>query len=269
MYHTKFHFIAVALLLCACTDNDGSVTFETITTNKTVSLSNDSVPPTCSVNIRLEQATEKTGRAGEIINSTVIRKLFNRDDDKMQDAAEAFSNEYTTNYIKTLLPLYNQDRNDSTKREWYHYHYIINSRTQKGNEGTVVYIADINYREGGTHAVNYQIVWNFEEKTGRQIQINDIFVDGFEAQLKPILLNALKENTGLTTISALKEKGYLRSTNIYVPENYILGDETITFVYNPDEIAPNSLGSIELTISYAEIEPLLKLSLTTDSHDSR
>lgn len=260
MYHTKFHFLAVALLLCACTDNDDAVTFETITTNKTVNLSNDSVPPTCNVNICLEQATEKSGRAGEIINSTVTRRLFNRDDDKMQKAAEAFADEYTTNYVKTLLPLYNQDRNDSTKRTWYHYHYIINSRTQKGNEGTLVYIADINYQEGGTQAMNHQIVWNFEEKTGRQIQIKDIFIDGFEAQLKPILLNALKENTGLTTMSALKEKGYLRSTNIYVPENFILGDETITFVYNPDEIAPNSLGSIELTISYTEIENLLVLS---------
>ena len=75
MYHTKFHFIiAIALLLCACTENDGSVTFETITTNKSVCLSNDSVPPTCSVNICLEQATKKSGRAGEIINSAVIRK---------------------------------------------------------------------------------------------------------------------------------------------------------------------------------------------------
>ena len=261
MYHTKFHFIiAIALLLCACTENDGSVTFETITTNKTVSLSNDSVPPTCSVNICLEQATERSGRAGEIINSTIVRKLFNRDDERMQGAAEAFADNYTKNYINTLLPLYNQDRNDSTKRVWYHYHYIINSRTQKGSKGTLVYIADINYREGGTHAVNHQIVWNFEEKTGRQIKINDIFADGFEPQLKPILLNALKENTGLTTIWALKEKGYLRSTDIYVPENFILGDETITFVYNPDEIAPYSLGSVELTISYAEIDHLLKLS---------
>ena len=260
MYNCKFYIIAVALFLCACTENDGTVTFETITTNKTVNLSNDSVPPKCSVNITLEQATKNSGRAGEIINSAIIRKLFNREDEDMQAAANGFIDEYTSNYVNTLLPLYNQDRSDSTKRVWYHYHYIINSRTQKGNKGTLVYIADINYREGGTHAVNQQIVWNFEEKTGRQIKYSDIFVDGFEAKLKPILLNALLQNTGLTSVWDLKQNGYLHSNEIYVPENFILGDETITFIFNADEIAPSSVGPTELIISYREIENLLKLS---------
>ena len=45
--------------------------------------------------------------------------------------------------------------------------------------------------------------------------------------------------------------------NIYVPENFILGSDAITFIYNPDEIAPYSLGSIELTIAYTAIEKIL------------
>ena len=68
----------------------------------------------------------------------------------------------------------------------------------------------------------------------------------------------MKEKTGLSTNQALHSQGYLRSTDLYVPENFILSDNAITFVYNPDEIAPYSLGSIELTIGMPALETLLK-----------
>lgn len=255
-----FYSCIFALLLCACGQEKEMITFETVTADKTVALSNDSIPPMCSVTIRLEQATPESGRAGEIINATVANRLLNRGDDGIQQAAEAFATEYTNNYIKTLLPLYNQDRKDPSKHAWYHYHYIINSHTQTGSKGTVVYLADINSREGGNHAVNQQVVMNFETATGRLLTTKDIFVDGFEVVLKPILLKALQEKTGLASMKALHDKGYLNGIDIYVPENFILSSDAITFVYNPDEIAPYSVGSTELTIAYAAIEKILSSS---------
>ena len=42
-----------------------------------------------------------------------------------------------------------------------------------------------------------------------------------------------------------------------MPENFILGSDAITFVYNPDEIAPYTVGSIELTIAYATVDRIL------------
>ena len=259
MYMRLFYSCAFILLFCACSQ-DSNITFETITVNKTVALSNDSIPPMCSVNIHLEQATPESGRAGEIINATVANRLLSRGDDGIRQAAEAFAQEYTNNYIKTLLPLYNQDRKDLNKHAWYHYHYIINSHTQAGSKGTVVYLADINYRLGGNHVVNQQVVMNFETKTGRLLTTKDIFVDGYETLLKRILLKALKENTGLKTLKELRKKGYLRGTSIFVPENFILSNDAITFIYNPDEIGPYSLGSTELTIAYTAMNKILSSS---------
>ena len=256
MYMRIFYFCAFVLLFCACSRKSETITFETVAVNKTVALSNDSIPPMCSVNIHLEQATPESGRAGEIVNATVADRLLNRGDDGIQQAAEAFAEEYTSNYIKTLLPLYNQDRKDLSKHAWYHYHYIINSHTQAGSKGTVVYLADINYRQGGSHVVNQQIVMNFEESTGRLLTTKDIFVDGFESFLKKILLKALKENTGLKT----RKRGYLRGMDIFVPENFILSNDAITFIYNPDEIGPYNLGSTELTIAYTAMNKILNSS---------
>ena len=263
MYMRLFHSSVFVLLLCACSEKVETITFDTVTVDKVVALSNDSVPPTCSVNIRLEKATPESGRAGEIINTTVAQRLLQRGDDNMQEAAQAFADDYTANYVKTLLPLYNEDRGDTKKHAWYHYHYIINSHTQIGSKGTVVYLADINYREGGNHAINHQVIMNFEEETGRELTARDIFVDGFEATLKPILLKALQEKTGNATMKALNDNGYLTHAEIHVPQNFILSSNAITFVYNPDEIAPDSIGCIELTISFADIDNILK---TTFEH---
>ena len=163
------YYCAFILLLSACSKEKETITFETITAEKTVALSNDSIPPTCSVTIHLDQATAESGRAGEIINATVAKQLFNHGDDGLQQAAEAFAEEYTTNYVKTLLPLYNHDRQDSTKSTWYHYHYIINSHTQAGSPSTLVYLADINSREGNAHAISQQVVMNFDTATGRRL----------------------------------------------------------------------------------------------------
>ena len=251
---------AIVLFLCACSQERDAITFETVTVDKTVALSNDSVPPMCSVTIRLEEATPESGRAGEIINATVTERLLRRSDDGIRQAAEAFATDYTDNYVKSLLPLYNQDRRDPNKHAWYHYHYIINSHTQPGSKGTVAYLTDINSREGGNHVVSQQVVMNFEAATGRLLTINDIFVDGFEIRLNPILLKALKEKTGLSSMKALHDKGYLHGMDIYVPENFILSNDAITFIYNPDEIAPYSVGSTELTIAYAAIDNILRSS---------
>ena len=37
----------------------------------------------------------------------------------------------------------------------------------------------------------------------------------------------------------------------------ILGGETITFVYNPYEIAPYALGSTELVLPYSQLNKIL------------
>lgn len=260
----KKHIIPVLgllLLFAGCSGNDeGVVEFEPVITDQMAVLSNEDNSPTCSVHLELQEATKDCGHPGELINAAVMKRLLDREESSMKVASEAFANHYTDTYKKTMLPLYNQDRADTTKRAWYQYHYIITSSTQKGSKGTLVYLATVDYYEGGAHGINQLITMNFEAKTGRQLSLSDIFASGYEQPLKNILLKALKAKTGCTTMGALKEKGYLYSMDIFPSENFILGEETITFVYNPYEIAPYAMGSTELIIPYSDVDKLLKNS---------
>lgn len=254
--------LCLCLLMCfSCKGSDeDSIKFETVTVERTVILSEEENAPTCSVHLKMEEATTANDHRGELINETVMKRLLDREEATMKLAAEAFADNYTDSYKKTMLPLYKQDRSDPSKRPWYEYHYVINCTTQKGSKGTLVYLAIIDYYEGGAHGINQLITLNFETKTGRQLTLTDIFAPGYEQPLKDILLKALKSKTGCTTLNALRDKGYLYSMDIFPSENFILGEETITFVYNPYEIAPYALGSTELVIPFSDIEKLLKNS---------
>ncbi|MBQ8989920.1 MAG: DUF3298 domain-containing protein [Prevotella sp.] len=254
-------FLSFFLLLAGCKGSDeNEVEFQTVVTDKSVVLSNETLSPTCTVHLQLEEATEANGHRGELINATVMKRLLDREEATMKLAADAFAEDYTSTYKTTMLPLYNQDRADTTKRAWYQYHYIIDSSTQKGSKGTVVYLATVDYYEGGAHGINQLLTLNFEAKTGRLLTLSDIFVPGYEQSLKNVLFKALKAKTACGTLTALHEKGYLNSMDIFPSENFILGEETITFVYNPYEIAPYALGSTELIIPFSDIEKLLKNS---------
>lgn len=256
-----FTISALALLMAGCHGGDENIVeFEPVVTDKKVTLSNEANSPTCTVHLALQEATKESAHPGELINAAVMKRLLDREESTVKLAAEAFANSYTDSYKNTMLPLYNQDRADTTKRAWYQYHYIINSSTQKGSKGTVVYLANIDYYEGGAHGINQLITMNFESKTGRQLTLQDIFATGYEQPLKDILLKALKAKTGCNTLTALRNKGYLYSMDIFPSENFILGEETITFVYNPYEIAPYAVGSTELIIPYSDVDKLLKNS---------
>ena len=175
----------------------------------------------------------------------------------MQQAADSFATMYTDNYQINLLPLYNQDKGNQKKSEWYNYHYILKTSTEQGYKNATVYHVYLDYYEGGAHGINQHLTMNFEQSTGRQLMLADIFVPGYERQLSSMLQKALCSYVGVGSVKELKDQGFLYSMDMFPSENFILGEEAITFIYNPYEIAPYEKGSIELTLSYSALDDIL------------
>lgn len=250
------------LLLTGCGQIDeNEVVFDTVVVDKSVKLCNEENSPVCTIHLSMEYANEDNGHKAEVINKHINDKLLGQQQEMaVENAANVFADEYTENYVKNMLPLYNQDRADSTKRAWYEFHYVITTNTQTGSKGTTVYLATVDFYEGGAHGTNQLLTLNFESKTGRQLNLSDIFVDGYEQELTRVLLQALKEKTGTNSMAQLREKGFLKSMDMYPTENFILSDETITFVYNPSEIANYTEGPIELIIPYSDLKSVIKNS---------
>jgi hypothetical protein len=252
-------FVLVALLLSACgSDEDERIIFDTVTADKVVKLSNEENSPSCAVHLQIRYATEENGHKAEVVNSFILDKLLNLKDLDMQQAVDSFANGYTSSYIHNFLPLYNQDRADESKRSWYEYHYIITSETQGGRQNTSVLIADIDYYEGGAHGINQRQILNFSNETGALLSLQDIFVPGYEERLTAVLLRSLCDKVGVEDIHELHENGYLFSMDMFPASNFLINDETITFYYNPYEIASFDKGSTELVLSLTELQDILR-----------
>ena len=255
----KIFFILLALFffLTGCGTDEAPIQFEVATADKTVTLASHENAPMCKVHLELSYATEDNGHKAEIINNSIEKRLLNLQDMPMQQAADSFAILYTDNYQNSLQPLYLQDRDNEKKTAWYNYHYIIKTQPEKGHKGATVYHIYLDYYEGGAHGISQHLIMNFEQSTGRQLALADIFVPGYESRLCQALEKTLCAYVGAGSIKELKDQGYLYALDMFPSENFILGEEAITFIYNPYEIAPYDKGCIELTITYSDLDDIL------------
>ena len=146
----------------------------------------------------------------------------------------------------------------SMKGNKYGTHRVIEPKGVLTQAAWTVYIAEIDYYEGGAHGINQRQIFNFINDTGVLIGLEDIFVPGYEDQLNEILLQALCEKVGVEDIHRLHENGYLFSMDMFPAKNFILNNETITFIYNPYEIASYDKGSTELTLPLEDLKNILR-----------
>lgn len=252
-----------ALLMTACGGNGGGLFsgngFDTdeAKVTKVVNITDEENAPKCHIALNVKYVKGDDERA-KTVNNAIEQRLFMMDSLTMQQAVDSFANLYTSDYRKNMAPLYREDKDDETKRAWYEYKYEVTTETKAGKDGCMVYIINLDMYEGGAHGINQQLVMNFDAKTGRQLKYDDIFVQGHEFRLREMLLDELKKQTDTNTLDELHAKDYLLTMDIYAPQNFILGDDEVTFIYNPYEIAPYAKGNTELTLSYSKLKDIMK-----------
>lgn len=253
MKYSPIHTICAVLSVLACLSCGGnsstsSPDFEKLTVEKTVSIDNGKDAPQCHVHLEVLQAKNATNEVGRQINDAVVQKIFDMEDLSPKAAADSFANTYTRDYRKNMAPLYREDRADAKKHPWYEYRYVVSTEVRDNGDGVTNYLITLDYYEGGAHGITQLLTMNFDNQTGRRVTLTDVFGADYEAQLTEQLLTALLKKTGDRNLEALHQHGYLYSMDMFVPENYIIGDDRVTFIFNPYEIAPYSEGRIELEI---------------------
>ncbi len=102
---------------------------------------------------------------------------------------------------------------------------------------------------GGAHGYYYENYKNFNLKTNKTYQLNDLFSTIDAKNWEPILLkNYLKDY----------EEELLFEKEIPLNSNFYFDGKEITFVYNQYEIGPYAAGVFYIKIPFAEISKYLK-----------
>lgn len=245
------------LVACSGDNSNKDIAFSTVDIKSEIPINADKGAPKCIVDIHVKAAKGNNDVARKI-NAAIADALFNYPQLSVEAAADSFAHQYINNYRTELAPLYRDDRNDASKKPWYEYRYNITTDTDNDHDGTITYIINTEYYEGGAHGFKQKRVLNFDAHTGKQLTLADICVPGYQQPLADILQEKLIKETDAQDLKGLRDKGYLVAMEMYAPDNFILGSNKITFIYNAYEIAAYDKGMIELTLRYEEIENVLK-----------
>ena len=180
------------------------------------------------------------------------------------------SEAYVADYRENLLPAYEmalKEEDDMTRTAYlYNYEYEVNTVLTLSCDSIYNYEINSYVYTGGAHPNTYVNWANISARTGHLLELEEVFKQDAEEQLRAVLAEHLVpeiagrlEMENLKTFDDLVASGVLFEPVLPLPQNFLITDEGIRFVYNRYEIAPYALGEIELMVPYEELEDLLML----------
>ena len=93
----------------------------------------------------------------------------------------------------------------------------------------------------------------FDLTTGEIVTEADLFAEGYEEAVADLLAASLE-----VYLADIDEDPEMMFSMPEPNDNFAVSEEGITWTYNPYEIAPYSMGIIDLTVSWADLKPYLR-----------
>lgn len=246
-----------------------SETVKTVKVEEQAHLQDDTVSPACKITIDYSYLAESDAAdsIAQRINRTIQAHVLGKEYIRMNPevAVDSFKNTYINNYRKDVNEFYQEDIKNGTPKDelptWYNYEYGLTTHFSEGKEGILNFIAETFEYTGGVHPNSWNKWMNFEKNTGKLLALKDVFMAGSEKPMSDMLLEELitematrLEDSSITSLEGLQNAGILNSTNMYVPDNFLLEKEKVSFLYNKYDIAPYAVGVITLSLPYTSVE---------------
>ena len=173
--------------------------------------------------------------------------LHNLPDDAV---LESYCKNYFGKYIDANIDIY--DGGYAFNWEMQGSSYISMNRN-----GLLVYRSDNYAYSGGAHGMGISRFLVFDTGKKKQLSLEELFVEGFEAELVLLLEKEYRSRYFLGEDESLTDAG-LFDEHIYPSPNFFLTSNSIGFFYNPYELAPYSMGSISISLYKSDIRHLLR-----------
>ncbi len=111
---------------------------------------------------------------------------------------------------------------------------------------------------GGAHPNHFTSIANFDLITGVELRLMDFVKDAkaFKELAQKRFIDARTKDYDLGEANI---EDFFFGDGFQLPENFAVKKEGIFFYYNPYEAAPYALGTTEFTISYKDLEGIVKL----------
>ena len=246
-----------------------SETVKSVKVEEQARLQDDPSSPACKMTIDYSYLPESSeaDSIAQRINRAIQGKTLGKQYARMnpEAAVDSFKNAYIANHRKEVNYFYQQDIENGTPKDelpmWYNYEYGLTTRFSDGKEGILNFVAETFEYKGGAHPNSWNQWMNFEKSTGKLLTLKDVFMAGSEKPMSEMLLEELitemaarLEDSSITSLEGLQNAGILNATDMYVPDNFLLEKDAVSFLYNKYDIAPYAVGVITLSLPYPSVE---------------
>ncbi len=110
---------------------------------------------------------------------------------------------------------------------------------------------------GGAHPNSSTTYHVFSTRDGHELQLAELFVPGFEPELRRIAEEAFRRHHGLTQDDSLEDAGFWFDGGFDLPVNWAVTELGLVLHYNPYEVAPYALGPTHLVIARDRLRSLI------------
>ncbi|MDO4948947.1 MAG: RsiV family protein [Bacteroidales bacterium] len=215
---------------------------------------------------------DSSKETAKMLNAQIANCLLLATDNTMhtspKEAVENFRNGFFQLYTDEIAPLVQVDSDSGVPvaemPEWYNVARELETWLFCGRDSVVCYELRITDHRGGVHPNTYTFWYDFSLRDASRITVGDCLdtdAEGLTTLLEEELVRVIngKTDDDIADMEALKkEYGIPYGDSLYVPENFLLTESCVSFLYNRYEIAPYAFGDIRLDIPYDKIRPYLK-----------
>jgi hypothetical protein len=257
--------ILVGLFATSCIKKSKKLEFDNITVNEKVYLfsDNDTLKPFANVEIDFNypksfRNKEDLARLQEIFNGT----FFNDESYGALSAKEALDI-YLEKYTQEYRELGNQYYEDMGNLEgdnqpsWYWYQLHKSNEILFEDENILSYSVSHATYTGGAHGSLQVLYYTVNLDRLTTITEEDIFTPNYQQFLTTKIIDNLMKKYQANTPEELLNEGFFDVNDIAPNNNFWINNEGVHYVYNQYEIAPYSMGPIEVTIPYEDIQSII------------
>ncbi|OJJ16182.1 hypothetical protein BKI52_36060 [marine bacterium AO1-C] len=134
----------------------------------------------------------------------------------------------------------------------------------KSNVLTLVVMDDPTYENIYRSFINVSY-YSFDLNTGRRFNLEDIFIDGTQAKIQPLIVAAFRKEKKLKAGESLKKEGFF-SEDFAVSRNFYFSVKGVFFFYGIREICYYYAGPQATTISYNKLKKYIKKDSPLDRY---
>lgn len=111
---------------------------------------------------------------------------------------------------------------------------------------------------GGAHGYGADMYLNYDLLNMQKITLEALFDESTYSRIADIIVTQLVKDYNVKSAQELEETGFFNVKQIAPTENFCFEDSAIMFSYTRYDIAPYSMGQINVSIPYSELQPFMK-----------